>query len=325
MALKTIALSGFDPGEDEEASEEINNCWRTVAKELWTEGATLAYAGGMRRPGFDLVQLLIDELSQRSPELNKNERLREEPKARFLAFVHGFSPELLRKEVDEADKILAERDIAERDKKRMGVEVVAEVYLDDEEQRRWGEDWRARTVERFRRRLAVSEASVARFVIGGHLSGAGRPSGIIEEAIQSLALKRPIYLAGGFGRATATYALGVVLGLSGIRTVAIPESLRNRLTDEQRPWLEEIADQLRPPPLTSLPVSPEEQLSFLRKYALGGPLWPNNGLTLEENRELFRSNKPEDVKKLIISGLKRVFSVTSPADEDHAEKVVKKD
>jgi hypothetical protein len=129
---------------------------------------------------------------------------------------------------------------------------------------------------------------------------------VVDEVVQSLALGRPVYLAGGFGGVTLD--LGTVLALSGIRTGVIPQSLSSALTSEKQGWLDEIATRLRPPPLTSLPVSADEQVSFLRDHALGGPLWPYNGLSEEENRELFRSTRPGVLRGLVVEGLRRVFS-----------------
>jgi len=197
----------------------------------------------------------------------------------------------------------------------MGVELVTGDYLDDEE-RAWGsKDWRARVIERFRRRLAVSEASVARFIIGGHLEDdSDRPSGIVEETVLSLALGRPIYVAGAFGGAARV--MGTLLGLSEIRTGAVPGILFGKLEPDRRAKWSRIADRLRPPPLTTLPVLPEEQVVFLQDHALDGTKWPQNGLTADENRRLFRSTDPEVVARLVCQGLvslaKKVSASSTP-------------
>ena len=302
----SIALSGFgtDTGPGVTPTPDatpLGEAWTQVAQGLWEEGATLSYAGGLSGPGIDLVNLLLKALTSLPLDLSRRSEKRERPYPRFRAFIHGLNPEEVRAATDAADKVRPERD-----RVRMGVQVVPGTYLDREEQA-WGDTWKARAVERFRRRLAVSESSVARFVVGGMVSDPGeRPSGVVDEVIQSLALGRPVYLAGGFGGATED--LGTVLGLSGIRTGVIPQSLREPLTEEKQKWLDEIVTRLRPPPLTSLPVSLDEQVSFLRDHALGGPLWPHNGLSKEENRELFRSTLPGHVRYLVVKGLRRVFS-----------------
>jgi hypothetical protein len=201
--------------------------------------------------------------------------------------------------------------------KQYGVVLIVPKRLDKEEDR-WrkskdeGRKWQAQAIERFRRRWAVSEASVAHFALGGRPeTQGGRPSGVVEETILSLALRRPIYLAGGFGGATED--IGALLGLSGIRTPKIPESLKNPMKKKRYAQLAEIADRLCPPPFTKLPVLPEDQVKFLQEHVVDGPKWPKNGLTPEDNRKLFSSTNPEEVKELVVQGLRRLFTPPPPA------------
>jgi hypothetical protein len=298
----SIALSGFGPAPEAEGADEtarlIGACWTCVAKGLWNEGATLTFAGRWNDRGASaLVDLLLTELSSRPQELSANESVRSHPDCSFRSFLHGQDPA---QSLREANAVLAEQR-----RKQLGVELVAQHYLDSDENA-WN-DWRARTLERFRRRWAVSEDGVARFVIAGQRPPVGdRPSGVVEETIQSLALRRPVYLAGGFGGATED--LGVVLGLSGIRTGTVPDSLRDRLDPRRRELLTEIANRLRPPPFTTLPVFPDEQVAFLKQHALGGDKWPDNGLSARQNRILFGSTDCDEVKNLVVEGLGRVFS-----------------
>jgi hypothetical protein len=297
----SIALSGFDAGDNTKIeARDFGECWKVVANGLWTEGATLAFAGGLKGHGLDLAQLLIEALSKLPQGLTRD--MESDPRFRSFPKESDF------KEAEvEAERVSLEL----ADQERRLIQVVHGTYLDKEEQD-WGQDcWKTSVIERFRRSLAVSEASVARFIIGGNLDiRDGRPSGVVGETIQSLALRRPIYLAGGFRGVTRD--LGVVLGLSSIRTGAIPKSLKNHLGQEKEQGLKEIEDRLRPTLLTSLPVSPDDQAEFLHKHALGGTLWPENGLSPEDNRALFQSDKPEDVRDLTIKGLKCVFK-KSPA------------
>lgn len=292
----SIALSGFRPsrGSDADAGniEMMEECWSAVATALWNEGATLAYAGRWTGRDVALAKLLTRELSTRPPELRRDPASRSVPRPRFRLFLKGFDSEKAAQEVD----------LPEEQRVSMGIELVAGDYLHAEE-RAWGmRDWRARVIERFRRRLAVSEASVARFIIGGHLEDDNdRPSGIVEETILSLALCRPIYIAGAFGG--ASHAMGILLGLDEIRTGTVPRTLFGYLKPDRRKALLEIADRLRPPPLTSLPLLPDEQVAFLRDHALEGAKWPKNGLTAEDNRRLFCSRDPAVVARLVSQGL----------------------
>jgi hypothetical protein len=297
----SIALSGFGPAPNSEGADEtarlVGACWTCVAEGLWNEGATLAFAGLWDNRGASmLVELLLKELPSRPQELSAKESVRSHPGCRFRSFLLGRDPTQSLKEANEK--------LPEQKQKLLGVELVAQHYLDGDE-KAWN-DWRAETVERFRRRWAVSEDGVARFVIAGQRPRVGdRPSGVVEETIQSLALRRPVYLAGGFGGATED--LGVVLGLSGIQTGTVPDSLRDRLGKERRERLAEIVDRLRPPPFITLPVFPDDQVKFLRQHALGGDKWPDNGLSARQNRTLFRSKDCNEVKDLVVEGLGRVF------------------
>ena len=224
----SIALSGFGPPvKSDSANDEarLGECWTRVAKGLWTEGATLAFAGRWRdRSASSLVKLLLDELSSWPQELSRNKDSRQQPACRFRSFAHVMEPDRSREDADEILPL--------QKRQEMGVDLVLRAYLDEEELK-WGElDWRARVLERFRRRWAVSEDGVARFVIGGNRdSGDDRLSGVVEEAVQSLALRRPIYLAGGFGGVTED--LGVLLGVSRIRTGRVPDSLSDRLGEKK--------------------------------------------------------------------------------------------
>jgi hypothetical protein len=69
---------------------------------------------------------------------------------------------------------------------------------------------------------------------------------------------------------------------------------------------QQIENELRPGPWTDLPIT--ALASFLKAHALGGKKWPKNGLTPDENRELFRSKNPEVVANLVATGLLHRFS-----------------
>jgi SLOG cluster2/ATPase family associated with various cellular activities (AAA) len=304
-----IALSGYKPLplDDLAAGQKpghLKECWDAVAGGLWDEGATLAYAGQWRSEsdGTNLLKALIEKLRGRPPELSSAAAVRAAPAARFIGFIGGVDPSVTREQVNAI--------IDKQEQKRLGVMLVEDNYLDQEETGWKASDdahkWRARAVERFRRRWAVSEESVARFVIGGvRETGGDRPSGVVDETIHSLALGRPVYLAGGFGGSSED--IGVLLGLTKFRTASVPKSLTLPMRPELCLALGEIASRLRPPPYLSLPVSPHEQIQFLQQHALGGSKWPDNGLSSEENRKLFASDNPEVVKDLVIGGLRRLF------------------
>jgi hypothetical protein len=297
-----IALSGFGLLDTEteagRGDESVETGWKFVIQGLLDEGATVAFAGRWKERSLELTRLVREELANRPPELSADEEVRNGPRPRFYSFLHALNYEAMEKEVD--------AEVSEADRKRIGIELASPVPLTDMQTDRGNDEWGVRVVERFRRRLAVAESSVARFVIGGNPNPfEDRPSGVVEETILSLACGHPIYVAGGFRGAAAD--IGTVLGLSRLRTGVTPESMKGRLAENKQTQLEKIADHLRPPPLITLPIFPSEQVKFLRKHALGSRGWPDNGLSHKENRELFASTEPATVKRLVVTGLLRRF------------------
>ena len=68
-----------------------------------------------------------------------------------------------------------------------------------------------------------------------------------------------------------------------------------------------IVDVLRPGPWMHLPVTPTELGLFLKAHAISGVRWPDNHLTIEENRRLFASKEADEVARLVTGGLTRRF------------------
>jgi hypothetical protein len=186
--------------------------------------------------------------------------------------------------------------------------VVIEDYLTNEERSAFkGDDWSAQVVERFRRRLAVSESSVARFAVAGDtVMHGGRVPGIAEELMLTLALRKPVYVAGGFGGAARD--VGSLLGLAHPRTGEVPKSLEAQPEESK---LRAIVDKLRPGPWNSLPIIAADIAQFLKEHAIAGPKWPSNGLSPKDNRCLFESTEPEKVAELVAKGLRHRFGATN--------------
>jgi len=305
----SIALSGYGArhGEQIEGAGSkptvpergVADCWRAVADALWRQGATLSYAGSWGDDwGGKLMRSLAKDLRRRSVEPSRNRTRREKPDPWFESFVRENGNKSARLQVD------AVVDAATR--KRCGLRVTIATYLTREENASLASDrWLAQVIEYFRRRLKTSEASVARFVVAGatkaHL---GRFPGIAEEVMLALALGKPVYVAGGFGGAALD--VGSLLGLGSLRTGEIPVSLK---PDPREDTLKTIADKLQPGPWTTLPVTCAELAFFLKEHAIDGSRWPDNGLTVSENRLLFTSEDPEEVAHVVTKGLLRRFGV----------------
>jgi hypothetical protein len=193
------------------------------------------------------------------------------------------------------------RSIAREKRAEYGLQVIPQKRMGPAELSELGGDKsKIALVSRFRRRFAMSEASVARFAVGGWTVGhKSRVPGIAEEVMLTLAFGRPVYVAGGFGGAAAD--VGVLLGLSNILTARVPNSFAPFSGDGE---VTDIAEKFQPPPLNELPVKSTEIVTFLRAHALGGSAWPDNGLSRSENRRLFVSTDSNEVASLVVRGLR---------------------
>jgi hypothetical protein len=296
----SVALSGYPSLAEERdatakaAVEKLAKCWLEVARKLWRQGATLSYAGSWEDgAGGSLTKLLADDLKKLSVEPSKMEKRRHEPAPWLECFV----------KVDGATSKI-DRVISREKRTRYGLKLTTTDYLTAEERKMPKCDaWSMRIIERFRRRLAVSESSVARFAIAGATENHyGRVPGIAEEVMLTLALGKPVYVAGGFGGAALD--VGALLGLARFRTGDTPDSLK---AQPEEPQLQAITDKLRPGPWTSLPINASQFVDFFKSHAIEGPLWPDNGLSTEDNRRLFESTDAEEVAKLVVRGLRRCF------------------
>jgi len=298
----TVAFSGYSKS----AKSDVARLWRAVAHRLWDEGATLSYAG--RWAGGDaswLIEFLQKELSKRPPEPSASALRRGNPRPWLESILDDTKEE--RASVNKA--------IPLDERNHIGLHVRFAPLLTKEE-RRLEEGLRQR-LNQFRRRLAISEGSVAMFVVEGFTKWyGGRFPGIPEEVMLSLAQAKPIYVAGAFGGAAAQ--VGSVLGLTHARRGEVPALLRRGTDEDSRSPIE---DKFRPAPWTDLPVTAAELTSFFKSCALGGPKWPDNGLTFEDNRRLFASKDLDEIADLVATGLQRRFGKNKPAwAESHAEK-----
>ena len=165
-------------------------------------------------------------------------------------------------------------------------------------------------------RWQVTNETGARLVIGGRLAGfSGLYPGVLEEAWMSIVSKKPVFLAGGFGgvaRAVIDLLEGrdrpevSTAGLS--QTVphfdAVVELARTRgisIADKGAPFGIEPGERARTMPL------PDKIVEDLKSAGGAGPSAAlNNGLTDEENRELFRSLDGSRIAELVLVGLSRL-------------------
>lgn len=64
----------------------------------------------------------------------------------------------------------------------------------------------------------------------------------------------------------------------------------------------------RPAGFSHLPLTFAETMAFVAGYSVEGPGWPDNGLTLDENRELFITQDSDKIVELVLRGLQRRFA-----------------
>lgn len=251
--------------------------WQQLATMLWMAGAVIAFGGDPRQG--DLVELL-DKAKQNLPiQLSKT------PKQPLRLVLFPASKD--------AEK-----------------ELVGMVQNDSTMQMTSGPVWTGaednadlrRVQELFAMRWRMTCRCRARIFIGGRVAGyAGRMPGIFEEAMLALALRQPIYLLGGFGDATA--ALGASLGLAG-PTSALPE-LKPPAATGFHADRSQTASYFSPAGAPPMPLTFEEVFSWLPGFAIGGPSWPDNGLSLEANQELFQTTDADKIVQMVQEGLVR--------------------
>lgn len=125
----------------------------------------------------------------------------------------------------------------------------------------------------------LTEVTDARVLLGGKEEGyQGDAPGIVEEALLAIEADQPIYLAGGFGGATATVAHAACRTSSRWPPREPAQSL----------WTQKVAENI----------------------AASGWLLHGNGLSDLENRRLAATHRPSEVASLVASGLARTFAST---------------
>lgn len=286
-----VAFSG---GGGPTQQEAIVDAWKGVARELFRAGATIAYGGSWaadpeNNPG--LCEILEDEACELAPPLRKGIN-------RSYARLRMFSPDITPKTAEHkpVDWVLTESVHGLTPAERASLET-----QDDG-------TWLCNVVALFRMRLQVSESSVFRVAVGGKLEGyAGRYPGVAEEIMLSLRLGRPLYVLGAFDGAARD--VGQLLALDRPWLGTARPYFKQCYSDSKRAALTQHASLLRPPPWQNLPVHMDELVEFLCAHAIGGPAWPQNGLTVEENRLLFREQNPQKIAEWIMKGIRRYLGL----------------
>lgn len=156
----------------------------------------------------------------------------------------------------------------------------------------------------FKMRWLMSTRCASRILIGGKLQNySGRMPGVIEEAMLAMALKQPIYVVGKYG--DASKVIGEQIGLSDATTHNAVEQLS--FFEEKMDILTSCKEYFLPKGIGELPLTTTHALSYIKDYSIGGPNWVDNGLTPDENRQLFNSDDDNEIIGLICTGLMKKF------------------
>jgi hypothetical protein len=280
---------------------------QALTKDLLLSGAKLAYGGdfvpkGTLQAMFETVRVIPKELVSRSDKRIHN----------YLGFPSFLNPNTVPPHKDWEDVAETHKlnTLSDDEKNALGVPG-----------KEWfsarplsvGESYNANrhlawSLSLFRMRARLIQDVDALIVLGGKSTQSwGRFSGILEEVMLALALKRPVYVLGW--RSGAALRTAQLLGLGdslvnlnfgfkiaeGLQAEDIPSKFKNCFTL---------------PGILPLPTEIPDVCKYLMEHSVNTPLWPWNGLQLDENRILSDEKLPKEgwplLESLIMKGLSRL-------------------
>lgn len=288
--LSIGGLIGLSSGPNGPEDKQWKMTSVAIASELWKVGAVVGYGGKWSAKG--LTTELLDALGEQSESLVE---------AAASLTSQKDPPPQVRVEVFARDRPPGQFKI------RKGVAAVpSPAYWNSRNEDKMLENAAAA----FRMRWTMSCRCVARVLVGGKTAGySGRMPGILEETMLALCLGQPIYVVGGLGG--GAQVVGELLGLAGgwpsdgreagCFGARAADGVNVDRTVSGAPSL------FRPAGFPDLPLTFADAMAFLTGYSIGGPSWPNNGLTLDENRDLFIAKSQDTIVSLVLRGLSRRF------------------
>lgn len=295
----TVALSVSDAedlGRFGLRASHLESIFLELSRYLLLAGVRLAYGGHLKATGYTmrLADLLRDPIVEQLRGLPPRG---EAQPAELVTYLAWPTPSTVRDEARLGPLVEVRRcdrpaDLDERvDPVFISLPQV-EIPLDSPLHRfAWA---RGLTVMRERQTGDVA----ARVIVGGRIGPAGegykgRMPGVLEEALLSIRSDRPVYLIGAFG-GCARLVLDALEGVSRPeltwnhqRAVPHSEGLRRLYQERGQPWdeFDSIAAFLQGRGLASL----------------------NNGLSLEENKELAATRSAERILELVFRGLQQAY------------------
>ncbi len=163
---------------------------------------------------------------------------------------------------------------------------------------------RARALTEMRERM--NEQIEARVILGGRLVGyAGAYPGVVEEAAIAVSTNKPLYLIGGFGGA----ALSIIAAIEANEPEELPEELKAeyQLDAAHNPgYAARVSDfNSRVAGSAVDPIDYDKLVARFRGCKVEG-LSVHNGLSIEENKKLFRTPHIDEMVYLVLKGLLRI-------------------
>jgi hypothetical protein len=287
---------------------------KALAEELLKNGATLAYGGDFMPQGT------LDHVVSSARHVPDKLFVRHDRRVRnYLSFPTFLSSRVVRQrewEDNEQKKVvdfvdlwtLSETEIADlgipRDRWFSALPLHQSDPYDPKHHVAWA-------LSLFRMRVRLMQDLSALVVLGGKNDGRswGRFAGIAEEVMLALALGKPVYVLGDSGGAAE--AVGRQLGLDqtiGNTSHGFVQADDARFTAA----VAEYAHCFSVPGSAPLPLNITELRSFLFDRSISTPLWPWNGLNVNDNRQLFAcpftkgASKVDRAVRLIVQGLSRL-------------------
>jgi hypothetical protein len=168
------------------------------------------------------------------------------------------------------------------------------------------------TVSMLAMRRRMAREHDARVMVGGQHRAVSPVPGLVDELTTFLDLGKPVYLLGGFGGMTSVLAR-TILGESpreltlayqddeGKRT-AIREHIDRAAATRT---FTEAGDKGKPAPAEPIPIplAPTDFPALVARLQKGGTDALNNGLTRDENEQLFATRDPVEAISLVLRGL----------------------
>ncbi len=160
-------------------------------------------------------------------------------------------------------------------------------------------------------RRQMTQDTSARIAIGGRVDKfSGIYPGIVEEAWMSLAAGKPLFLCGAFGGASRLLIDAVLSGRSNlildcVQTPAISQCIE--LAKKRGITLVDAGAKLSGlPDPKALVLSEKMALDFSLVSKRGISESLKNGLSDQENMQLFFATEPEEISQLVITGLSKL-------------------